>query len=207
MNSFSTPEDDNPYAVPDSATGVVVDHGPSGRFVIDGSLVRIDGPTQFPEMCIVTGQREDLVRVSKTLTYVSPILIIAFLLSGLIAIILYFLMRKQCTVDFYISRSARWSFRRKVLIGVCCLGLMAAVIVGLIDSGLVDRQPWLMFVPLILFATGLILIVNGANMLSVRKYVAPGQFWLKGFREPFLTRLRQNLADGEWPEGFATSGF
>lgn len=186
---------DNPYAVSYSVSGLDTVVSDGAGFAVDGDLVRVGKSTHLPPICVVSGEEDDLVSVSKKLSYASPVIIVAFLLSPIIGLIIFLIIRKQCEVRFYISRAVRSRGRLFCTLGVVGLIAAVAVFVGLISSGALDQYVALLILPLILLITGIVLLVKGNNALAVAKFVAPDQFWLKGFKPPFFTSLSQMPED------------
>lgn len=195
-NSFA--DDQNPYAVSESGLGAA--EGRSSGIRIDGDLVVVGKPASLPNICVISGETEDLIPYSRTLTYVSPVVIVVFFLSRLIGLIMYLMMRKQTPTTFFLARSVRSSMRWKIFYGLLCLAGAMAVLIGILSASQ-QVAPWLIAIPIILFIVGLIFVVKGTNVLSVKKFAAPDEFGIRGCKAPFFATLEQH------PELATTSGY
>jgi uncharacterized protein YacL len=191
---------DNPYAAPESFLAEA-DESYSGPLRVEGDLVCVGDKVHLSEICVISGATTDLVKLKKKPTYAGPVVLIAFLLSPLIGLILYAIMKKQTTVTIYLNREVRSKRRWKVFYGFVFLFAAIGLFIALISSGAVDTAPTLLFLPLVLFIVAIVLMVKGGQLLTVKKFDKPDNFWLKGFKEPFFATLTQD------PHGIAQSGF
>lgn len=179
---------DNPYAVSESLSGSNPLVATDSRFYVEGDQVTFFNNTDLPEICVVTGDQEDLVRVRKTLIWVPSWIYLLLLINLLVLLIVYLIVRKKCTVSYSMSRSARNASRMKTLVGVLVLigGVISGILIGAgnyAEIGLV--------VGIVSFLIGLVLLYAGGLPISVAKHKDGRQFWLKGFKPAFFDALRE----------------
>ena len=179
---------DNPYAVSETLSGGAPFIATDSRFYVEGDQITFFNHTDLPEICVVTGDQEDLVRVRKTLIWVPSWIYLLLLINLLVLLIVYLIVRKKCTVSYAMSRSVRNANRMKTLVGV--LAMIGGVISGfLIGSG---NYPAIGFaVGLVSFLIGLILLYAGGLPITIAKHKDGKQFWLKGFKPAFFDALRE----------------
>ena len=189
---------ENPYAAPVSSH-TQVDASGGQSIVVDGELVCVGSRAHLPSVCVISGRTDDLVQLQKTVTYAGPVVIFAFVLSPLIGLILYLIVRKKTELTFYMDREVHSRRRRKTFYGVLSFIAAGIVLFGLIASGAMDRTLAPLIIPLGLLVISLILMVLGTALLSVKTFRKPGTFWLKGFKGPFFSAL----ADGSYNVTFA----
>jgi hypothetical protein len=83
-------------------------------FIVDGCLVVVKS-TDLPDICVVTGKIGDNIYISKKMTY-APVWVLALiLLSLLIGLLVYVLVKKTGQVGYYISQEAK-AARTKLLL-------------------------------------------------------------------------------------------
>ena len=191
---------DNPYAAPESFS-TEAEESYSGPLRVEGDLVCVGNRVHLPEICVISGKTTDLVKLTKMPTYAGPVVLIAFLLSPLIGLILYAFMKRQTSVTLYLNREVRSKRRWKVFYGFVFLFAAVGLLIAMISSGAVDTTPGLLLLALVLFIVAIVLMVKGGQLLTVKKFEKPDNFWLKGFKQPFFATLAQD------PQGIAQSGF
>ena len=179
----------NPYAVSEHASGAVRELV-SGNIRLDGDLLVVGLKAQLPEICVVSGETQDLVNVQRKLTYVSPVVIVVFILSRVIGLILYLIMRKQTKVSFYMSRQVRRKKRWMSFLGFVMLLATIAAVIGFADVGAPGMSPWLLLIPFTMFIVSVTLLIKGNHILQVKKFQKPDEFWIKGLKLPFLEAMR-----------------
>ena len=179
---------DNPYAVSDSLSGSSPFVATDNRFYVDGDQITFFINTDLPDICVVTGDQEDLVRVRKTLVWVPSWIYLLLLINLLVLLIVYLIVRKKCTVSYCMSRSVRNGGRIKTLAGVLAMivGGISGVLIG---SG--NQAEIGLAVGIVSFLVGLVLLYAGGLPISVAKHKDGRQFWLKGFKPAFFDALRE----------------
>ncbi len=191
---------DNPYAAPESfLTEPPVSAG--GPLRVEGELVCVGDQVHLPEICVISGETNDLVQLKKKLAYAGPVVLIAFLLSPLIGLILYMIMKKQTSVTMYMNQEVRTRRRWNMFYGIIFLFAAVGLLVGLISTGAVDTTLVWLVLPLALLVLAIVFMAKGGSLLSVKKYENPGNFWLRGFKPPFFATLAED------PQGIAQPGF
>lgn len=179
---------DNPYAVSETLSGGAPFIATDSRFYVEGDQITFFNHTDLPEICVVTGDQEDLVRVRKTLIWVPSWIYLLLLINLLVLLIVYLIVRKKCTVSYAMSRSARNAGRMRTLTGV--LTMIGGGIAGvLIVSG--NRPEIGLVIGIVAFLVGLVLLYAGGLPISIAKHKDGRQFWLKGFKPAFFDSLRQ----------------
>ncbi len=179
---------DNPYAVSESLSGSAPFVATDGRFYVEGDQVTFFLNTDLPEICVVTGDQEDLVRVRKTLIWAPSWIYLLLLINLLVLLIVYLIVRKKCTVSYSMSRSVRNASRLKTLVGVLVMigGGISGVLIG---SG--NHAEIGFAVGIVSFLIGLFLLYAGGLPISVAKHKEGRQFWLKGFKPAFFDTLQE----------------
>ena len=105
-------DEENPYAVPESVSGfappVAVAGFPADRFYVDGNLIMCGKSVELPEICVLTGDTYDVVKVTKTISSI-PRWFYVLVLFGVIGIVVFIVLRmtqqKKCYVSYYLSNS------------------------------------------------------------------------------------------------------
>jgi|GEM_PF-1446535 len=192
---------DNPYAAPESfLTGAEGSY--SGALQVDGDqMICVGNRVQLPEICVISGDTDDLVQLRKMLTYAGPVVLIVFLISPLIGAILDMLLKKQTFVTMYVNRDIRSKRRWNMFFGVVFLFAAFGLLVALISSGSVEAAPAWLVVPLAVFIVAIVLMVKGGALLTVKKFEKPDRFWLRGFKPAFFAALARD------PQGIDPIGF
>jgi len=183
--------DENPYAVPESVSGqnpydstLVM---PTDRFYVDGDLIMCGTPVALPAICVISGETEDLVPVTKTVTWVPKWIYITLLVGLLILLIVYLILRKQCKVSYYMSRRLRNRKRWMVFFGFLCF---VGAFISLIAGGNSDLPEVFIPLGLVAFVGSLVLFILGQPPLGVARQEKGTTFWLKGFKPAFFDQLR-----------------
>lgn len=174
---------DNPYQPPQSpVTGGSYDS--TGLRVQGKSLVVTTGAV-LPEFCIKTNvevQPDDMQ--TRRFTWCSPILGLLILLSGLLLILVYFIVRKHCSITFGLSPEIRRKYRNRTLFKVVAL---IALFFAMPMAAAVDSTPLIIGVVLAFFGV-LALLLLGNSPLKVRAF-RNGEFWIDGCSPEFLSRI------------------
>jgi len=191
MSETDWSNDDNPYAVSPVVAGNTTDFEMSDvNFVIDGDAIRCGPEVRLPDICVRTGDTQDVIRINKAIYYVSPVVYVVLLLSPLIGLILMFALRKKCQVSYCLSSPVRSQMRWYAVAGTLAILGSIGLFVFIIGSGAADRTPFLIGIPILVFIAAIVLLAFGTNALKVQKQVGGKEFWIKGFKDPFLTELR-----------------
>ena len=192
--------DENPYAAPESVSDFAPSVAPSGyapdRFYVDGKLIMCGTTVELPLICVLTGDSDDLVKVTKTISSL-PKWLFVFLLFGVLGIILFVVLRltlqKKCQVSYYLSRSSR--NLRLFLAVVGWVGFFASLAFMIIAGNMGVAAPEIFLVTSLVAMVGfLVMAVLGQLPIRVDRHENGVKFWLKGFKQPFFDQLRMMYA-------------
>ena len=186
--------EENPYAVPESVSGLAQSGYPTERFYVDGNLIMCGTPVALPAICVITGETEDVVLMTKTMTWVPKWIYITLFVGVLVLLIVYLLLRKQCKTNFYLSRKLRNRKRWMTFAGL--VSLVGGII--LVIAGANSEMPGILVslgVISVICALGLLIL--GQPPLKAVRHENGIKFWLTGFKQPFFDQLRVMYANGE----------
>jgi hypothetical protein len=176
--------EENPYQSPTTVSNATHE---VGGFRADGKFLVVESIAVLPPICVKTNRpltERDMVL--KQFTWCSPWWGLLILLSGLLLIVVYFLVRKKCTLTFGLDPSVRRKYRNRALFKVvAAVGLFFAlpVVAG------TNSTPAIAVV-LGLFVFSIVSLLIGNASLSVANYRS-GEFWLRGCSKEFLTTIHQ----------------
>ena len=188
--------DENPYAAPESVSDFVPSVAPSGyppdRFYVDGKLIICGTTVELPEICVLTGDSDNLVKVTKTISSI-PKWFFVLVLFGILGIILLVVLRltlqKKCQVSYYLSRSSR--NLRRFLTVVGWLGFIASIAFMIIAGNMeIVAAEILLLTGLVAMVGFLVMAVVGQLPIRIDRHENGVKFWLKGFKQPFFDQLR-----------------
>jgi hypothetical protein len=189
--------EENPYAAPESVSDFAPTDAMSGfptdRFYVDGNLIMCGKTVVLPAICVITGETEDVVLMKKTVTWAPKWIYITLLVSILVLLVLYFILRKECKTSYYLSRRLRNRKRWMIFGGlVSFFGGFALMIAG------ADSQVPEIFLPLGLISLigSLVLLILGQPPVKAERHENGVRFWLKGFKQPFFDQCRAMYANG-----------
>lgn len=194
--------EENPYAAPESvrdfAPSVALSGYAADRFYVDGNHIRCGTAVELPEICVLTGDRDDLVKLTKTVSWL-PKWYFVLLLFGMIGIIVFIVLRltqqKKCQVSYYLSRSSR-NFRRFLTV-VGWLGFIASIAFMIIaGTREIVTAEILLVTGLVAMVGFLVMAIVGQLPIRIDRHENGVKFWLKGFRQPFFDQLRAMYANG-----------
>ncbi len=182
-NDYDMVDHSNPYAVDAGDLTEPPGHERSharvsNDFYVDGKQIECGAELVLPSICIRTGETEDLVEVTKTLSYSSPIM---FIIGGAI---LAAVTAKKCTVTYFLSQETSRRNRNAVIVGVVSVVLGIAVIFG----GIAAEVELAVLPGVVLLLGGLIVMGLMQTGLKATKHKG-GRFWLSGFKPNFFDEL------------------
>ena len=157
MNPFQPPADDSLGFAQSKRRG-------SGYFV-DGQLLVAEKGTALPDLCLYSGQPTQGQRTTKKLVWASPAIAILLVISPLIYIIVYLIVRKSGTLEYSLGDEAR---SRRTSGIVITLGGIAASIVMMAVSADQNSVPMLI-VALLLMITALIIGLIRSRVIQIVK--------------------------------------
>lgn len=95
----------NPYAPP-VASAAVTGVG-AGSWRLDGDTLVVDKGATLPNLCLFDGRPVEGAPLQKTLTWVPPWVTILVLLSPLIYLIAFFIVRKTGSLGYWLGEEAK----------------------------------------------------------------------------------------------------
>lgn len=175
--------DFNPYQSPTTECAPALG---DGSFRVEGKLLVVRSGAVLPPICVKTNQPvspHDVV--SRRLTWCSPLVALLILLSGLLLILVYFLVRRHCTLTFGLLPAVRRKYRNRRLVkSIAAIALFFALpVTAAMDSTAVT------IVVLVLFLVSIVSLFIGNSPLSVTNY-RKGEFWIAGCSKDFLAGIQ-----------------
>lgn len=174
--------DENPYQAPATVSDAVQSEG---EVRADGKYLVVRTGTVLPLYCVKTNQpvgEQELRR--RRLTWCSPFVGLLILLSGLLLILVYFLLRKNCVITYALAPEVRRKHRNRRLAKIAAVVMLFFAVPIAAGS---DSTPVILVVTLLFFAAVVSLFV-GNSPLVVSKY-QQGEFWIAGCSQDFLARF------------------
>jgi hypothetical protein len=99
MNPFQPPADDSLRPAPFTRHG-------SG-YVVNGQTLIAEKGTRLPDLCLYSGEPTHGQRVTKNLVWATPAITFLVVISPLIYIIAYFIVRKMGALEYSLSEEAQ----------------------------------------------------------------------------------------------------
>ena len=152
---------------------------------VDGKAIVVTSGAVLPQRCVKTNvpvSEADMVR--KDFYWCNPLWLLLFFVSGLLVIIIYFAVRKKCTLTYGLHPSVRRKYQVRVLIKVA---LSVALFLAFLFST-TTNSGGLIVALLIAFFVSLIVAALGNSPIAVKNHV-DGRFWMKGCSKEFLREL------------------
>lgn len=175
--------DENPYQSP---TTVSRAFPTDGGFRVEGKLLVVVTGAVLPPICVKTNRpvsQQDLV--TRQYSWCSSWWAFLILVSGLLLVLVYFLVRKKCTLTFGLDPAVKRKYRLRNLakvVAVIALFFALPFVAG------TNSMPAIVVV-LLLFLGSIVALLIGNSALSVTKY-RNGEFWLHGCSFEFLDGLQ-----------------
>ncbi|MDB5347742.1 MAG: hypothetical protein JWP89_6119 [Schlesneria sp.] len=180
--------DDNPFRSPASDIGFP-DGKPfelvqSGPMRVDGKFLVVKSGVVLPLFCVKTNTplAESNLR-KKSLTWCPNYVFVFFLFCGLLSILLYFLLRKQCSVTYGLSAEVQRKYRTRLLVKSL---IVVALFVALPLTAGFDQA--VSTIAIVLFLISVIALLLGNSPLSITNH-QKGEFWISGCSSEFLSRI------------------
>lgn len=172
----------NPYQSPTASCDATTAERFADFPSVDGKCLVVASGTVLPPVCVKTNQRlseKDLV--CKRFEWCTPWVALLVLLSPLLLILAYFLVRRKCSLTYGLHPQIRKKYRKRILLKIVAaiVLLLAIVLSASVDAAAVA----MLFV--FLFLVSLVWLFVGNSPLSVVKY-RKKMFWIKGFSDEFL---------------------
>ncbi|MDA1230660.1 MAG: hypothetical protein O2856_07795 [Planctomycetota bacterium] len=171
-----------------------------GDFELHGSTIQCGSNLFLPTYCVVSGTDDDLEIVERSLVCLSPVakVMAIFLLPVAIVIpfgrlLLAWGLSSNCHVTYFVERRLIRRSRILLAIGVCLL-IAAFVWLAFVAPDFRAQGPQLLIGPVTLFLVTLGLAFGfGISPYPIRvvAFKDGGQYWIRGFKEPFIQRLEE----------------
>ena len=172
----------NPYQAP-AETSTQAQNLP---FYTDGKFLVIRSGAVLPSRCVKTNQPipESSLK-TRDMSWAHPMIAVLVLLSPLILIIVYFIVRKTCTVTYGVHSDIRRQKRKWfwIKIALAIVLLIAMLVASAADS------PIAIMITLLALIAAVISLFIGNSPLGISKHRS-GEFWLKGCSEEFLESVQ-----------------
>ncbi len=192
--------DDNPFRSPASDLGFPdgkpFDLVQSGPMRVDGKCLVVKSGVVLPLFCVKTNTplSESNLR-KKSLTWCPPYVFIFFLFCGLLSILMYFILRKQCSVTYGLSAEVRRKYRTWLIVKSL---IAVALFVALpLTAGFDDTVST---AAIVLFLVSVIAVLVGNSPLSITNH-QKGEFWISGCSSEFLSRIEDQANSVALPWG------
>jgi hypothetical protein len=180
--------DDNPFRSPASDIGFpdgkpfeVVQSGPMR---VDGKFLVIKSGVVLPLFCVKTNAPlpESNLR-KKSLTWCPHYVFVFFLFCGLLSILLYFVLRKSCSITYGLSAEVQRKYRTRLIVKSL---IAVALFVALPLTAGFDET--VSTVAIVLFLISVVVLLVGNSPISVTNH-QKGEFWISGCSSEFLSRI------------------
>jgi uncharacterized protein YneF (UPF0154 family) len=184
--------DTNPFQTPETGFDVTPAARLPGLPRAEGDFLVVASGTVLPPLCVKTNQpvsQRDLVR--KQFDWCSPWVALLILVNLLVLIIVYFIVRKRCSLTFGLAPQVRKAYRRRMLVKIAAV---IALFFAIPFSAALDSNIAIVIVVVLLLA-GIVALFIGNSPLRVTKY-REGMFWIKGFSPEYLAGFKPGLNPG-----------
>ena len=156
--------------------------------MVDGKCLVVASGTTLPPICVKTSQPvPESALVCRHFHWCSPWVGLLVLLSGLLLVLVYFVLRKKCTITFGLQPHLRKKYHRRMLLKV----VSAIVLFFAIPFSVAIEPTVLPIITLVLFLVAIVSLFIGNAPLSVVKY-RNGMFWIRGFSDDFLVFIKEH---------------
>ncbi len=175
--------DQNPYQAPSAAPSAAL---PPTKVRVEDKYLVVTSGTALPSFCVKTNravQPQDIQQ--RRLSWCPPIVGLLILLSGLLLILIYFIVRKHCTISFGLSPDIRKKYRNRRVFKVIAVILL---FFALPFTAAIDNIAVVITV-FILFLVAVVSLFIGNSPLAITKH-RKGEFWISGCSKEFLARIQ-----------------
>ena len=151
----------------------------------DGKALVVVSGTSLPHRCVKSNLPvSDREMVRKELYWCNPLYLLLIFAGVLIAIIVYYLCRKKCTLIYGLHQSVRRKYQIRLLVKVA---VTIALFLAMLFSTTTNSGPLIASL-IIAFFVSLIVTALGNSPISIKNHV-DGRFWIKGCSKEFLVSL------------------
>ena len=175
--------DHNPYQAPTVASSAAIS---TVNVRVEGKCLVVTSGAVLPPFCVKTNtavEPQDIQQ--RRLSWCPPIVGLLILLSGLFLILVYFIVRKHCTITFGLSPAIRRKYRNRRIFKIIAVIVLffALPFTAAIDSIAV------VITVFILFLVAVVSLFIGNSPLAITKH-RKGEFWISGCSKEFLTHIK-----------------
>lgn len=163
----------DPPRVPSWACGIQS----FGPYAFDDDLLIVHDRTELPPLCVVTGERVAGPPTKKSFHWCNNLLLLPVLLvSNIFGLLLYFAIRKRCTISVAVSRDVKVKYtrRRRIKLLIAIVSFFS----------LPFASGYVLAAVLCVFLGAVVTLPFGNFPLSTVKF-RDGRFWLKGTTQEF----------------------
>jgi hypothetical protein len=175
--------DHNPYQAPTVASTATLS---TTNARVEGKCLVVTSGAVLPPFCVKTNtavQQQDVQQ--RRLSWCPPIVGLLILMSGLLLILVYFIVRKQCMITFGLSPAVRKKYRNRRIFKIIAVIVLffALPFTAAIDSTAVIVTVF------ILFLVAVISLFIGNSPLAITNH-RKGEFWISGCSKEFLSHVQ-----------------
>ena len=178
--------DTNPFQTPETGFDATPAVRLAGLPRVDGDYLVVASGTVLPPVCVKTNQpvsQRDLVR--KQFDWCSPWVALLLLVNLLVLLIVYFIVRKKCSLTFGLAPRIRRGYRTRMLVKIA---IVIALLFAIPLSAALDSSVAIA-ISVVLFLVGVVSLFIGNSPLRVAKH-REGMFWIKGFSPEYLASFK-----------------
>lgn len=145
----------------------------------------------LPARCIKTNELVTDVGMKRKLHWAHPALFLIILVNLLIFLVVYLIVRKQCTIRYFMSRYAkrRQLFKQLFAVGVLLFGFFGMFVGTVVDS--IE----MIVLGIVLLCAGVVMLVKFLEAISLVKH-KDGEFWIKGCCPEFVRSIQEESRHG-----------
>lgn len=140
----------------------------------------------LPARCIKTNELVTDVGMKRKLHWAHPALFLIILVNLLIFLVVYVLVRRPCTIRYFMSPYAK---RRQLLKQLFAVGVLFVGFFGMFVGTIVDSIEMIVL-GVLLLCTGVVLLVIFLEAISLVKH-KDGEFWIKGCCPEFVRSIQE----------------
>ncbi|QDU93626.1 hypothetical protein [Lignipirellula cremea] len=175
--------DRNPYQSPETEQSVAV---PVKPIRVEGNSLVVRSGTVLPPFCVKTNKPVEPPDMQQLrLVWCPPIFALLMLLSGLCLVLVYFFVRKRCTIAFGLDPDIRKRYRNW---GIFKIIAVIVLFLAIPVSAAFDTEA-VSFAAIILFLLAVVSLFFGNAPLAVNNH-KKGEFWISGCSKEYLARLQ-----------------
>ena len=153
---------------------------------VEGKRLVVTSGAVLPPFCVKTNtavQQQDIRQ--RHLSWCPPILGLLFLLSGLLLILIYFIVRKRCLITFGVSPAMRKKTRNRRIVRIIAT---IVLFIALPYTATIDN-PAVTIAVVALLLVAVVSVFIGNSPLAITKH-RKGEFWISGCSKEFLAHVQ-----------------